>query len=108
MNISMTGMNRVKKRVVGSRRMCSISFRATASVRRILRSMAMPYPPRPTAPMRPAYKFCHRLFPSPTPSGAAPPQRKVRDVMLDWQEFRRRVDDADHVLLTTHVRPDGD
>ena len=28
--------------------------------------------------------------------------------MLDWGEFRRRVDAADHVLLTTHVRPDGD
>jgi bifunctional oligoribonuclease and PAP phosphatase NrnA len=28
--------------------------------------------------------------------------------MLDWEEFRRRVDAANHVLLTTHVRPDGD
>ena len=28
--------------------------------------------------------------------------------MLDWNEFRRRVDAANHVLLTTHVRPDGD
>ncbi len=28
--------------------------------------------------------------------------------MLDWEEFRRRVDAAQHVLLTTHVRPDGD
>jgi phosphoesterase RecJ-like protein len=28
--------------------------------------------------------------------------------MLDWEEFRRRVDAAGSVLLTTHVRPDGD
>jgi len=28
--------------------------------------------------------------------------------MLDWAEFRRRVDAADRIMLTTHVRPDGD
>jgi bifunctional oligoribonuclease and PAP phosphatase NrnA len=28
--------------------------------------------------------------------------------MLDWTEFRNRVAAADRVLLTTHVRPDGD
>lgn len=28
--------------------------------------------------------------------------------MLDWAEFKRRIDSASHVLLTTHVRPDGD
>src|SRR5688572_7235727 len=28
--------------------------------------------------------------------------------MLNWSEFRRRVDAANRVLLTTHVRPDGD
>jgi len=28
--------------------------------------------------------------------------------MLDWSEFRRRIDAANRVLLTTHVRPDGD
>jgi bifunctional oligoribonuclease and PAP phosphatase NrnA len=31
-----------------------------------------------------------------------------RPRMLDWEEFRRRVDAATHVMLTTHVRPDGD
>lgn len=28
--------------------------------------------------------------------------------MLDWPEFKRLVDDASRVMLTTHVRPDGD
>jgi len=28
--------------------------------------------------------------------------------MLDWAEFRRLVDAADRIMLTTHVRPDGD
>jgi phosphoesterase RecJ-like protein len=28
--------------------------------------------------------------------------------MLDWSEFKRRIDEAERVMLTTHVRPDGD
>lgn len=28
--------------------------------------------------------------------------------MLAWQEFAKKVDEAERVLLTTHVRPDGD